>query len=138
MLLQKLQGAISADLQIVPTAVLLTRHILRATSVLHVCAQVVDMFGSGLPVCAASYSCIDELVHEGKNGLLFSTAPELAACLARMLTGFPSSDALGMSMKQQMQSMPFGSWEETWPEIVSPAIDRSWSNVSRLVSQHSM
>ncbi|KAK9809359.1 hypothetical protein WJX73_008651 [Symbiochloris irregularis] len=52
--------------------------------------KVVDMFGSGLPVCAASYSCIDELVSEYRNGLLFTTAEQLADCLESMLTGFPA------------------------------------------------
>lgn len=40
--------------------------------------KVVDMFGARLPVCALSFSCISELVKENENGMLFSTADELA------------------------------------------------------------
>jgi beta-1,4-mannosyltransferase len=48
--------------------------------------KVVDMFGCGLPVCAASFSCIDELVKINNNGLLFSTSSELADELMVMIT----------------------------------------------------
>ncbi|KAL3508876.1 hypothetical protein ACH5RR_028277 [Cinchona calisaya] len=36
------------------------------------------MFGCGLPVCAVSYSCIEELVEIDRTGLLFSSSSELA------------------------------------------------------------
>jgi len=45
--------------------------------------QVVDMFGCGLPVCAAAYACIGELVAHGDSGLLFSGPGQLAGQLAR-------------------------------------------------------
>ena len=51
------------------------------------CAQVLDMFGCGLPVCAASYDCIRELVADGDNGLLFSGPKQLAQQLAELLAG---------------------------------------------------
>lgn len=37
-----------------------------------------DMIGAGLPLLSVRYSCIDELVKEGENGLLFKDAEELA------------------------------------------------------------
>ena len=42
----------------------------------HMHMQVLDMYGCGLPVCAANYACIGELVKDGRNGLLFNEAGE--------------------------------------------------------------
>ncbi len=56
----------------------------------HVLGQVLDMFGCGLPVCAASYDCIRELVADGDNGLLFESPQQLAQQLAELLAGLPS------------------------------------------------
>ncbi|RZC54713.1 hypothetical protein C5167_013568 [Papaver somniferum] len=57
--------------------------------------KVVDMFGCGFPVCAVSFTCIEELVKDGKNGLLFSSSSELADKLLMLLKGFPEQcDAL--------------------------------------------
>ena len=49
--------------------------------------KVVDLFGSGVPVLAAAYPAIGELVLAGGNGLLFAGAGELAEGLARVLRG---------------------------------------------------
>ncbi|KAJ3673666.1 hypothetical protein LUZ60_005658 [Juncus effusus] len=57
--------------------------------------KVVDMFGCGLPVCAVSYSCIEELVKVEQNGLLFSSSSELADEFLMLFKGFPEKcDAL--------------------------------------------
>ena len=61
--------------------------------------QVVDMFGCGLPVCAASYQCIGELVSHGHNGLLFTCAEELARHLADVLKGFPGKPSQLLQVK---------------------------------------
>lgn len=49
------------------------------------------MFGSGLPVCAAYYPAVHELVGHEYNGLLFSSAPELAAHLLRLFQLTPQN-----------------------------------------------
>ena len=40
--------------------------------------KIVDMFGCGLLVCSIRYACIDELVKENVNGLIFDDANHLA------------------------------------------------------------
>ena len=51
--------------------------------------KVVDMFGSGLPVCALEYPCIaDEMVKHGENGLLFRDARDLADQLSTLFEGY--------------------------------------------------
>lgn len=54
--------------------------------------KVVDMFGAGLPVCAVRYSCIEELVKPGVNGLLFDTSGDLAQQWQQLFRGFPDPE----------------------------------------------
>ena len=49
--------------------------------------QVVDKFGAGLPVLAAGFAALPELVAHGANGLVFNSPQELAQQLAEVLSG---------------------------------------------------
>lgn len=85
--------------------------------------KVVDMFGCGLPVCALSYHCICELVQDQVNGLLFTTAGELAQQFSELLLDFPKTKTLlleklqkGAAKEQQLR------WDGNWDRIAWPVL----------------
>ncbi|MFQ6630481.1 hypothetical protein Gotur_008662 [Gossypium turneri] len=85
--------------------------------------KVVDMFGCGLPVCAVSYSCIDELVKVEKNGLLFSSSSELADELLMLFRGFPNKcDALKSLKSGALETGSSARWAAEWEEHAKPLI----------------
>lgn len=47
--------------------------------------QILDMFGSALPVCAVRFPTITELVHHGHNGMIFNNATELTEQILYLL-----------------------------------------------------
>lgn len=87
----------------------------RSTSGVDLPMKIADMFGAGLPVCALDYGpALAELVRDGVNGKLFSTADELAACLRALLDGFPmhleALDRLGRGVERTSAE----SWAQGW------------------------
>ncbi|KAL2631705.1 hypothetical protein R1flu_016391 [Riccia fluitans] len=85
--------------------------------------KVVDMFGCGLPVCAASYSCIGELVLDRQNGLLFSSSSELADQFLDLFRGFPTTSNLLSALKEGALALgSSGRWSDEWAENVLPLI----------------
>jgi len=108
--------------------------------------KIVDMFGCGLPVCAIGFACLDELVKDGKNGLIFQNASQLAEQFEELLTAFPSSPKLSSltaslaslshrpeiplhshTLKQypdltQDDVWTWRNWEDNWNHVVRPLI----------------
>jgi beta-1,4-mannosyltransferase len=81
------------------------------------------MFGCGLPVCAAAYRCVGELVSHGHNGLLFSTPAQLAQQLADLFEGFPGREsALLGRLQHSVAASSAVTWEASWERIVKPMI----------------
>lgn len=82
------------------------------------------MFGSGLPVCALSYSCISELVTDGETGLLFSNAQQLADNLQTLLAGFP--DHMSATLKKLQDKVASTQqtlrWDENWDNVAWPVL----------------
>ncbi|KIM32767.1 glycosyltransferase family 33 protein [Serendipita vermifera MAFF 305830] len=102
-----------------------------SSSALDLPMKIVDMFGCHLPVCALDFSCLNELVKDGKNGLVFKDAQGLAGHLESLLLGFPDSgklDQLRASFSAPATSPSarsrhaWGSWDENWDETVKPLV----------------
>jgi len=88
--------------------------------------KVADMLGAGLPVCALDYGpCLAEQVHHDRNGLLFSSATELAGLLFDLFQNFPGEtlelDRLRSNVMSQRQT-----WEEGWRQEALPVLSRLW------------
>lgn len=56
--------------------------------------KVVDMLGCGLPVCALDFACLDELVSERWNGVVFRDAEGLVRVWESLLAKWPERDWL--------------------------------------------
>ena len=93
--------------------------------------KVVDMFGAGLPVVAARYDAIHELVAagedgpkrdetRGRNGALFSDADELAAALTRLLRGWGEGTIELDELKKGALVAAETRWAEHWQEHAAP------------------
>ncbi|KAF7306462.1 Chitobiosyldiphosphodolichol beta-mannosyltransferase [Mycena indigotica] len=98
--------------------------------------KVVDMFGCELPVCALRFGCLDELVKEGVNGLVFDDADQLAEQMETLLGGFPQCPRLD-SLRANLtptsdvaRSPPHAPeevwepWDDHWARVVRPIILR--------------
>lgn len=87
------------------------------------------MFGCGLPVCATKFSCIDELVKDGKNGLVFVNEDQLAEQLWSLLGDFHKNPKKLIELRKGAEECQRLRWEENWRECAKPVIMRSDSLV---------
>ncbi|KAJ7293888.1 mannosyltransferase [Mycena rebaudengoi] len=96
--------------------------------------KVVDMFGCGLPVCALDFPCLDELVKDGTNGLIFKDAYQLAEHMESLLIDFPNCPRLTalrssllpkssrVSPSYEYSPDRWETWDENWARFVRPLI----------------
>ncbi|KAI9226343.1 MAG: hypothetical protein DHS80DRAFT_27900 [Piptocephalis tieghemiana] len=87
--------------------------------------KVVDMFGAGLPVCALGFSCLPELLRDGKDGLVFGQATELTEQLCKLFYDWPKHSKTLDGMRGEVQER-FGArrWDENWDTTILPLIMR--------------
>lgn len=103
-----------------------------SSSALDLPMKVVDMFGCGLPVCALDFACLDELVQDGQNGLVFTSADQLANQLMELLSGFPAEKTKLDQLRSHFDASEgprtssahrtWLSWEENWNAVIKPLL----------------
>ncbi|KIJ45070.1 glycosyltransferase family 33 protein [Sphaerobolus stellatus SS14] len=96
-----------------------------SSSALDLPMKIVDMFGCELPVLALDFKCLNELVLDGKNGLVFKNAEELAFHLTSILASFPHSAklaALKSYFKTRHPEWEWCSWSENWNQVLRPVV----------------
>lgn len=91
-----------------------------STSGLDLPMKVLDMFGSGLPVCAVSFPALHELVKHGENGLVFDSAEDLARLLTSLLTTPRGLQQLA-GLRQGTRGL--GGWDQQWTSVVPPLLE---------------
>jgi beta-1,4-mannosyltransferase len=87
----------------------------RSSSGLDIPMKVADLFGAGVPVCALDYgACLAERVRHGDNGLLFSTARQLADVLFDLFEAYPADQATLERLRAGARKSARPTWEEGW------------------------
>ncbi|EDO30988.1 predicted protein, partial [Nematostella vectensis] len=96
----------------------------KSSSGLDLPMKVVDMFGSGLPVCAIHFNCLHELVKHNENGLVFKDSKQLTQQIEELLKNFPVKNTKLQEFRQNLKEFQQIRWEETWNQVVLPVIRR--------------
>jgi beta-1,4-mannosyltransferase len=95
----------------------------RSSSGLDIPMKVADLFGAGVPVCALDYgACLAERVRHADNGLLFSSAVQLADVLFDLFGAFPADQALLERLRTGVRRSARTTWEEGWQKEARPLL----------------
>jgi beta-1,4-mannosyltransferase len=87
--------------------------------------KVADMFGAGVPVCALDYGpCLAERVRHGENGLVFSSAVQLAEQLCELFAGFPQQAELLGRLRRTVAEQRLGHWADGWKVEAQPVLSQ--------------
>jgi beta-1,4-mannosyltransferase len=98
----------------------------RSASGLDLPMKILDCFGSGLPVLALDYGrCLEELVRDGENGLLFRSAADLAERLHDLLGSFPQTTPLLERLRDGVAREADVRWSDAWASVARPLLERS-------------
>jgi beta-1,4-mannosyltransferase len=77
--------------------------------------KVADLFGAGVPVCALDYgACLAERVRHADNGLLFSTARQLADILFDLFERYPADQEMLDRLRVGARKSARPTWDEGW------------------------
>ncbi len=95
----------------------------RSSSGLDIPIKVADLFGAGVPVCALDYgACLAERVRHGDNGLLFSTARQLADIVFDLFQSYPHDQGPLERLRAGARKSSRPTWEEGWTREAKPIL----------------
>jgi beta-1,4-mannosyltransferase len=95
----------------------------RSSSGLDIPMKVADLFGAGVPVCALDYGAsLAERVRHGVNGLLFSTATQLANVLFDLFESFPADETPFERLRTGARKSAGITWEDGWNQDARPVL----------------
>jgi beta-1,4-mannosyltransferase len=95
----------------------------RSSSGLDIPMKIADLFGAGVPVLALDYgACLAERVRHGDNGLLFSTAEQLADVLFDLFETFPADQKALERLRAGARKSARPTWEEGWAREARPVL----------------
>jgi beta-1,4-mannosyltransferase len=95
----------------------------RSSSGLDIPMKIADLFGAGVPVLALDYgACLAERVRHGDNGLLFSTAEQLADVLFDLFEAFPADQKALERLRAGARKSARPTWEEGWAREARPVL----------------
>lgn len=113
-----------------------------SSAVLHfhcvLCLQVLDMFGSGVAVCAAKFPALSELVQHDVNGKVFSTEEELAGQMFSLLFQDRNQTQVipvvsgernwkwesAELQRLRCNAATIGTWDENWAKVMEPLMQQ--------------
>lgn len=94
----------------------------KSSSGLDLPMKVVDMFGSGLPVCAIHFGCLHELLRHDHNGYVFHNDMELADQIEQLVEGFPAANQQLAKFRDNLSSFQSLRWDHYWKLHVLPLL----------------
>ena len=93
----------------------------RSSSGLDIPMKIADLFGAGVPVLALDYgACLAERVRHGDNGLLFSTAEQLADIVFDLFESYPADQKRLERLRAGARKSARPTWEEGWTREARP------------------
>ena len=78
-----------------------------------------DMIGAGLPLLSIKYNCIDELVHEKENGLLFENGESLAKVIQQC---FVDKSVDIEALKKGAMTSGEEKWDGIWNRVAKDVL----------------
>lgn len=95
----------------------------RSSSGLDLPMKIADMFGAGIPVCALDYGpCLAEIVHDGRNGILFTSAEGLARQLFELFNDASGTGSALRSLRDGVALSDDERWPVAWQGEVWPLL----------------